>query len=128
MTIIIRSHKFKHKDMEVSKMANFYRGICESCKILIDSTYCEKVTDGYKCVNCGELHSVNHGQVFFVHMSHIDGKQRDTGGRITLKNGIVPFIRLAGSHGWHVEYTPITIHGHEPVIKMNMGMQKLSTR
>jgi hypothetical protein len=77
---------------------DFYRGKCDVCGLFIDSVYCDKVADGYKCYGCGEVHKVNFEQKYFVRLAHISGAIKT--GRITIRTSISTFIELLGTHGW----------------------------
>ena len=100
----------------------YYKGICVECGYNVESTFCEKTTEGYICKNCGTLHTTKHGKVYYVRMTHIDGK-RKTSGRITLGTPISNFISICGVHGWLVsEYTPVI--ENRPVININVGRKK----
>jgi len=103
-----------------------FRATCQKCGMFVDSSYCNEVKGkGYSCIRCGavclyDLNQVKDGQMFFVRASHIDGKKKDVGGRITLAYGIEKFIESAGNYGWMVtEYTPITKDGKQPVVKVD---------
>lgn len=77
---------------------DFYRGTCVFCGIFVDSSYCEKVEDGYNCYGCGKTHKVSFAKKYFMRLVHTSGKIKT--GRVTITTSISDFIKLLGSHGW----------------------------